>query len=93
MYGMITLWLIVSKMEVYFWARQCGIDINGYDLSASESCYMGDDIPDFEVMNSVALAACPSDAAEDADNDGLTNEEEYAAGTNPNVVNENTMVV
>lgn len=32
-------------------------------LKNSEILYMGDDIPDYEVMNSVGVAACPQDAA------------------------------
>lgn len=34
-----------------------------YDLSADEVMYMGDDLPDFEVMERVGIPACPSDAA------------------------------
>jgi 3-deoxy-D-manno-octulosonate 8-phosphate phosphatase (KDO 8-P phosphatase) len=34
-----------------------------YNLSSEEILYMGDDIPDIEVMQRVALPACPSDAA------------------------------
>jgi len=32
-------------------------------LNASEVAYMGDDIPDYEVMLQVGLPACPADAA------------------------------
>ncbi len=32
-------------------------------LSADEVLYMGDDIPDYEVLRSVALPVCPADAA------------------------------
>ena len=32
-------------------------------LKAEEVCYMGDDIPDFRVMQMVGLAVCPADAA------------------------------
>lgn len=32
-------------------------------LKAEEVAYMGDDIPDYEVMQRVGLPACPSDAA------------------------------
>lgn len=32
------------------------------DLKASEVCYMGDDIPDLEVMKIAGLAVCPHDA-------------------------------
>ncbi len=36
-----------------------------YDLKPSEIMYMGDDIPDYEVMTKVGLPVCPSDAAEE----------------------------
>jgi len=32
-------------------------------LSAEEVCFVGDDIPDYEVMQKAGLAACPADAA------------------------------
>jgi 3-deoxy-D-manno-octulosonate 8-phosphate phosphatase (KDO 8-P phosphatase) len=34
-----------------------------YDLNASEILYMGDDIPDYEVMSKVGVPVCPADAA------------------------------
>jgi len=34
-------------------------------LSDAEVMYMGDDIPDYPVMEQVGLAACPNDAAEE----------------------------
>ena len=34
-----------------------------YSLSPNEVLYMGDDIPDYEVMKMVGLPACPLDAA------------------------------
>lgn len=33
-----------------------------YNLAASETLYMGDDIPDLKVMQLVGLATCPADA-------------------------------
>ena len=33
-----------------------------YGLSADEMLYMGDDIPDYEVMKAVGLPCCPADA-------------------------------
>ena len=33
------------------------------NISAEEVLYMGDDIPDYEVMSEVGLSACPADAA------------------------------
>ncbi|MDP1622447.1 MAG: HAD-IIIA family hydrolase [Bacteroidales bacterium] len=35
------------------------------DLSAEQVLYMGDDIPDYEVMLEVGISACPADAAEE----------------------------
>lgn len=35
----------------------------GYDIKPEECLYMGDDIPDYEVMANVGLACCPNDAA------------------------------
>lgn len=34
-----------------------------YELDDDEVLYMGDDIPDYNVMQKVAIAACPQDAA------------------------------
>lgn len=34
-----------------------------YQLSDDEIVYMGDDIPDYEVMQQVGVACCPADAA------------------------------
>jgi 3-deoxy-D-manno-octulosonate 8-phosphate phosphatase (KDO 8-P phosphatase) len=33
-----------------------------YELSAEDVLYMGDDIPDYEVMKTVGVPVCPSDA-------------------------------
>ncbi len=33
-----------------------------YDLNAEEILYMGDDFPDYEVMQAVGLPSCPQDA-------------------------------
>jgi 3-deoxy-D-manno-octulosonate 8-phosphate phosphatase (KDO 8-P phosphatase) len=33
------------------------------NIAPEDICYMGDDIPDFTVMQKVGLAACPADAA------------------------------
>ncbi|MBU0488690.1 MAG: HAD-IIIA family hydrolase [Bacteroidetes bacterium] len=35
------------------------------DLSTDEILYMGDDIPDYEVMKQCGVACCPADAAEE----------------------------
>ncbi len=34
-----------------------------YNLIDQEIAYMGDDIPDYEIMNTIGLPACPNDAA------------------------------
>lgn len=39
--------------------------LNKHNLEASEVLYMGDDIPDFEVMKKVGFPTCPVDAAEE----------------------------
>ncbi|GHT32733.1 hydrolase [Bacteroidia bacterium] len=36
-----------------------------HNLNAENVLYMGDDIPDYEVMSAVGVAVCPSDAAEE----------------------------
>ena len=36
-----------------------------HNLSASDVLYMGDDLPDFEVMKKAGFPACPADAAEE----------------------------
>jgi 3-deoxy-D-manno-octulosonate 8-phosphate phosphatase (KDO 8-P phosphatase) len=36
-----------------------------YDLKPEEVMYMGDDIPDFEVMKKTGVPVCPADAAEE----------------------------
>lgn len=43
---------------------QCYKDyINEHDLNENEILYMGDDLPDYEVMKRVGIAACPDNAA------------------------------
>ena len=37
--------------------------IDVYGLNASEVAYMGDDVPDLEVLKKVGLATCPKDAS------------------------------
>ncbi len=36
-----------------------------YDIKLQEVLYMGDDLPDFHVMKTVGLAACPKDAVQE----------------------------
>lgn len=43
---------------------QCYKDyINEHDLKEEEILYMGDDLPDYEVMKRVGVATCPNDSA------------------------------
>lgn len=37
--------------------------VAAYDLKEEEILYMGDDLPDYDVMNRVGVAVCPNDAA------------------------------
>ena len=37
--------------------------IASYDLNEEEILYMGDDLPDYDVMKRAGIAACPADAA------------------------------
>jgi 3-deoxy-D-manno-octulosonate 8-phosphate phosphatase (KDO 8-P phosphatase) len=46
-----------NKLNVYNELKQ------KYNLSDEEVLYMGDDIPDYQVMNIVGVATCPQDAA------------------------------
>lgn len=39
--------------------------LDSYNLSPDEILYMGDDVPDIEVMKQVSVAACPQDAVAD----------------------------
>lgn len=39
--------------------------LNKYDLLPENILYMGDDLPDFEVMKHVGFPTCPSDAVEE----------------------------
>ena len=50
---------VTNKMETY----QEYLEIN--DIKPEEVMYMGDDIPDLEIMKNVYISACPSDAAEE----------------------------
>jgi 3-deoxy-D-manno-octulosonate 8-phosphate phosphatase (KDO 8-P phosphatase) len=48
-----------NKMEVYMEFKE------KYGLVDEEILYMGDDIPDYEILKSVGVSCCPSDAAEE----------------------------
>lgn len=39
-----------------------------YELNPDEILYMGDDLPDYEVMKTVGVPTCPSDASEEIQN-------------------------
>ncbi|MGB0975225.1 MAG: KdsC family phosphatase [Flavobacteriaceae bacterium] len=53
--------------DIYLGAHQKMIQFNAYctakNIQPNQVLYMGDDIPDFPVMQEVGLAACPQDAA------------------------------
>lgn len=42
--------------------------VNEKNIDLNTVCYMGDDIPDYYVMQEVALAACPNDAVAEIKN-------------------------
>jgi len=46
-----------NKLEVYNSLKE------KYDFSDEEALYMGDDIPDYHVMQAVGISTCPQDAA------------------------------
>jgi 3-deoxy-D-manno-octulosonate 8-phosphate phosphatase (KDO 8-P phosphatase) len=52
--------------HVYLRAKDKINELNDFllrtGLKAGEVCYVGDDIPDYEVMQAVGLSACPADA-------------------------------
>lgn len=56
--GVVDLYLNASvKIHAYQDLKAC------YQLNDDEVCYMGDDLPDYEVMSRVRLAVCPYNAA------------------------------
>ena len=56
--GINTIYMGASdKLDVYEEAKLT------YNLDENKIAYMGDDVPDYFVMNEVALPTCPSDAA------------------------------
>ncbi len=50
---------IGNKLEVYHKI------LKDDNLNPQEILYMGDDIPDYQIMKEVGVAACPADAAEE----------------------------
>lgn len=36
--------------------------LSAFNLKANEICYMGDDLPDLQILQKVGLATCPADA-------------------------------
>ncbi|MCC6289774.1 MAG: HAD hydrolase family protein [Chitinophagaceae bacterium] len=50
---------VKNKTEVY------NRYVNDHMLNAEETLYMGDDIPDYEIMQYVGLACCPADAVQE----------------------------
>ncbi len=48
---------VSNKLKVYEELKE------KYDINDEEIIYMGDDIPDYEVMRNAGVAVCPADAA------------------------------
>jgi 3-deoxy-D-manno-octulosonate 8-phosphate phosphatase (KDO 8-P phosphatase) len=57
---------ILGVTDIYLKSRNKLDDFNTFlkkhNLNKSDLLYMGDDIPDFEVMKAVGIPVCPSDA-------------------------------
>lgn len=55
--------------DIYLGSRNKAEDFRDflfkYDLKAENVLYMGDDLPDYEVMQMVGVPTCPSDAVEE----------------------------
>lgn len=58
---------LLGVQHIYMGACDKKVDFKDFldktGLKPEQVAYMGDDIPDFEVMTQVGLAACPADAA------------------------------
>jgi 3-deoxy-D-manno-octulosonate 8-phosphate phosphatase (KDO 8-P phosphatase) len=50
---------IQNKIDTYYKI------LADFNLKENEILYMGDDLPDYEIMTKVGLACCPSDAVEE----------------------------
>lgn len=59
----------LGMVAVYMQSHNKIDDFNDFlsknNLQASDVLYMGDDIPDYEVMTQVGVATCPADAVEE----------------------------
>jgi len=58
---------MLGFQHIYLKAKHKRNEFNDFlqktGLKLDEVCYVGDDIPDYEVMKMVGLSACPADAA------------------------------
>jgi 3-deoxy-D-manno-octulosonate 8-phosphate phosphatase (KDO 8-P phosphatase) len=54
--------------------------VKKYKLKYEEIVYMGDDIPDFEILQQVGVSCCPADAAEE-----ILETVDYISHNNPEV--------
>ena len=54
---------VMTEQEFYAFLEECPEMEQCYDLSDEEILYMGDDLPDYDVMEVCGLACCPQDAA------------------------------
>ena len=65
--GVVTRYNGLGIEDIYMGSSIKRIDffdfLKKYDLEAKDVLYMGDDIPDYEVMKMVGIACCPADAA------------------------------
>ena len=58
----------LGVQEIYLGHRKDKLEVakeicKKYNLDLSEVLYMGDDIPDYQLMKAVGFSACPADAA------------------------------
>lgn len=57
---------LLGVKDIFLNSRKKADDFNAFlkknNLNSSDVLYMGDDIPDFEVMKQAGIAVCPSDA-------------------------------
>jgi 3-deoxy-D-manno-octulosonate 8-phosphate phosphatase (KDO 8-P phosphatase) len=60
---------VLGITDIYLASSDKGADFTGflikYDLIPEEVLYMGDDLPDYEVMKRAGVPCCPADAVEE----------------------------
>ena len=59
----------LGVQDIYMRSRNKIVDFEDFlvrrDLKAADVLYMGDDLPDYEVMRQVGVPVCPADAADE----------------------------